>query len=85
VSLGRTVWLLPLWGRIQGVAVGAKPLKLTAERTEGRLLNVLPFCVSSHSREAHLYLLLFMVSYRKIRYDAGFEIAERSWTRRQMK
>ncbi len=58
MSLGGTVWLLPLWGRIQGVAVDAKPLELTAERTEGRLLDLLPFCVSSHSDEAYSPLFI---------------------------
>lgn len=46
------------------MAVDAQPRELTAEKAEGQLLDVLPFCISSHSREAHLYLLLFMTSYR---------------------
>jgi hypothetical protein len=44
------------------MAVDAQPRELTAETAEGQLLDVLPFCISSHSREAHL--LLFMTSYR---------------------
>lgn len=44
------------------MTVDAQPRELTAETAEGQLFDVLPFCISAHSREAHLYLLLFMVS-----------------------
>jgi len=44
------------------MAVDAQPRELTAEKAEGQLLNVLPFCSFSYSGEAHL--LLFMTSYR---------------------
>ncbi len=47
----------------------AQPLKLTTERREGWLLNVSPFCISAHSGETHLCVLLFMASYQNsLRY-----------------
>ena len=46
------------------MAVDAQPRELTAEKAEGQLLDVLPFCSFSYLGEAHLLLLLFMTSYR---------------------
>lgn len=48
------------------MAVGVQPRELTAEKAEGQLLDLLPFCRSSQSDEAHWYLLLYTVSGAKL-------------------